>query len=287
MKMLSELGLDSCCLHKKFLSRQDLFNRFFEINTYIDISTEPLEELTVRYNVKPEVIKNSTIYCSSVDSQSDNINTFPLYWMYKRPLVDYTPRCDWKFISLNGAPSTTRTALISKLKNAKVLDYGIYSLWPEVALPSEHNVKSHYDVKRNLPEEWYRSLFEFQIETCSVTGVPYFFISEKTFRPLLSGKPFLNYGYPGMYKKLKEYGFIFDCDLSFDEDTDNRFDLYVEEVIRLINKPLDVITTSKNKEIARELYHDNLEDLKEFEQKLDQLKDMIYLDKEMIEYLHV
>jgi hypothetical protein len=285
MKTLRELNLHSCCIHKKFIDRQDLFDRFFEINNYIDISAEPLEELTVRHNINSSVINNSKIYCSSISAASDNIINFPLFWMYGRPLVDYVPNNSYKFITMNGAASTTRSKLISRLKSAEVLNQGVYSLWPNISLPSEKDVTSHYHVKKTLPKEWYRSLYEFQIETCSISGVPYLFISEKTFRPLLSGKPFLNYGYPGMYKKLIEYGFTFDCDLSFDENVDNRFDLYINEIIRLINTSIDVIIVKNNKKVARQLYNDNLKDLKIFEDQLENLKDMIYLDKEMIEYL--
>jgi hypothetical protein len=285
MKTLRDLNLHSCCIHKKFLDRQDLFDRFFEINSHIDISAEPLEELTVRHNINSSIINNSKIYCSSISAISDNIINFPLFWMYGRPLVDYVPNDTYKFITMNGAASTTRSELISKLQSAEILNQGVYSLWPDISLPSEKDATSHYHVKKTLPKEWYHSLYEFQIETCSLSGVPYLFISEKTFRPLLSGKPFLNYGYAGMYKKLIEYGFTFDCDLSFDEDVDNRFDLYVKEVIRLINTPFNVTIVKNNKKVARQIYNDNLKHLKIFEEQLENLKDMIYLDKEMIEYL--
>lgn len=285
MKTLRELNLRSCCIHKKLIHRQDLLDRFFEINNYIDISTEPLEDLTVRYNVDSSVIHNSTIYCSSISAASSNIINFPLFWMYRRPLVDYVPNNKYKFITMNGATSTTRTQFISKLQSAVVLNQGAYSLWPSVSLPSEQGATTHYNVKKTLPEEWYNSLYEFQIETCSKSGVPFLFISEKTFRPLLSGKPFLNYGYPGMYKKLKKYGFIFDCDLSFDEDVNNRFELYIKEVIRLINTPVDFTIVKNNKNVARKLYNDNVNNLKMFEEQLEKLKDIIKLDNKIVEYL--
>lgn len=285
MRTLNEFNFDSCCIHKKFLDRPNLFKRFFEINNYIDISTEPLEELTVRYNVDPLLIENSTIYCSSISAASNNIINFPLFWMYSRPLVDYMPNSNYKFITMNGATSTTRTEFISKLESAEILNQGVHSLWPSVSLPSEQDATTHFDVKKTLPEEWYRSLYEFEIETCSTSGVPYLFISEKTFRPLLSGKPFLNYGYPGMYKKLKEYGFIFDYNLSFDEDVDNRFDLYVKEVIRLINTPVSFSIEQKNKKIARQLYNDNLEKYFEFKKQVKDLGDKIYLDNQMAGHL--
>jgi len=287
MKSLNELGLSSCCVHKKFMHRPDLLKKFFKINNYIDISTEPIEELTDRYNVDPSVIKNSTIYCSSIFPTSDNIITFPLFWLYGYKLVDYKINFRNKFITMNGATSKTRTEFISRLESAGVLNQGIYSLWPNVSLPSEKGITTHYDVKRSLPEEWYHSLYEFEIETCSTAGVPYLFISEKTFRPLLSGKPFLNYGYPGMYKKLKDYGFKFDADLSFDEDIDNRFDLYIKEVIRLIDTPVDFSIIQQNKKIARKLYRDNKARFHKFHKRSKKLNNRIYLDNEMIGYLNV
>ena len=293
MKTLGSLNLDSCCIHKKFLPRQDLFNRFFEINNYIDISTEPLEEITDRYKVSNIVLDFSKIYCSSIESKTKNIITFPLFWMYKRPLVDFNllHGNHRKFITLNGSYSKTRIKLISDLSDAGLLKHGYYSLWDplnkSIPLPSEVNERTHYDVKHVLPIEWFNSIYEFEIETSSTSGIPYLFISEKTFRPLLSGKPFLNYGYPGMYKKLKDYGFEFDADLSFDKNIDNRFDLYVKEVIRLITTPVSWDLVNKNKKVALELYHNNIQQFKTFEEELGKLKDMIYIDDEMIEYLNV
>ena len=213
--------------------------------------------------------------------------------MYKRPLVDFNLVYNnhKKFITLNGSYSETRIKLISELSAAGILKHGYYSLWDplnkSISLPSEENESTHYDVKHVLPIEWFNSIYEFEIETSSTSGIPYLFISEKTFRPLLSGKPFLNYGYPGMYKKLKDYGFEFDADLSFDENTNDRFDLYVKEVIRLINTPVSWYIVNKNKEVARELYNNSIQHFKAFEQELGTLKDMIYLDNEMIEYLNV
>lgn len=295
MKTFKELGLDTCCAYRKFLSNSDLLEKFFKINKNINISTEPIEDLIDRHSIDPAVINNNTIYCSSAAILADfNLVIFPLFWMFKRPLVDFniSDQKKKKFITINGAHSTIRDEFVSRLKKANLINDGYFSLWnynsKSICLPSEKHITNHFSVKHTLPVEWHNSLYEFEIETGSSTGIPYLFISEKTFRPLLSGKPFLNYGYPGMYQKLKEYGFAFDTDLEFDNNVHNRFDLYFAEVVRLINEPrVPYKTIKRNKKIARELYNDNFVEFNNLKKQLDELSQVTYLNNEMIEYLNV
>lgn len=292
MKSLRQLKLNSLCIHKKFFNdRPDLFERFFEINKFIDISSEPLEELTDRLPVSKSLIENSNIYCCSIEKKYPNQNNFPLYWLYAYKVEDFdiNENKEKQFVTMNGNYSKTRIDFISKLQNAELLDLGYYSLWSidsPVRLPSENSrLKNHNRVKHRVPLEWHNSLYDFQLETSSAEGVPYFFISEKTFRPLLGGKPFLNYGYPGMYKKLKSYGFKFECNLEFDKDIPNRFSLYIEEVKRLIKTPPSKTLVQENKKIARKLCQSNQNNFNKFYHNVNQLVNKIYLDKEMIRYL--
>ena len=118
-------------------------------------------------------------------------------------------------------------------------------------MPSESKAIGYHNVRFRFPIEWHDSLYEFNIETGGETGDPYKALSEKTFRPLLCGQPFLNYGYPGMYKKLKQWGFKFDADLEFDKDIPDRFHLYVTEVTRIVNTPVDNRLIEENKKVIK------------------------------------
>jgi hypothetical protein len=295
MKSFKDLQLNTCCAYRKFLSKPDLLHRFFEINQNINISTEPVEDLIDRHSIDPGLIANNTIYCSSIaTSVNFNLVIFPLFWMYSRPLVDFDINNSKKkkFITINGAYSTIRNEFISRLNTTNLINDGYFSLWNyngnSICLPSEKHATHHFSVKHVLPIEWHNSLYEFEIETSSSSGIPYLFISEKTFRPLLSGKPFLNYGYPGMYQKLKDYGFTFDFDLEFDNDVYNRFDLYFAEVVRLINEPfIPYELIKQNKKIARDLYNDNLVEFNNFKKQIDELSQVTYLDDKMMEYIDV
>lgn len=292
MKTFKQLELNTCCAYRKFISNAELLEKFFKINKNIDISTEPIEDLTDRYSIALHLLADSKIYCSSAIPTGDfSVVSFPLFWMYRRPLVDFdTTTFEKKFITMNGSYSPTRVELISRLINANLIDDGYYSLWNfannNIALPSENSVSHYFSVKHTLPIEWYNSLYEFEIETSSKSGTPYHFISEKTFRPLLSGKPFLNYGFPGMYEQLKNYGFEFEHDLEFDNDVENRFELYTAEVIRLINSTdYSVKLLEKNKKVARDLYEKNLTSYLDFKKLTAELSSVSYLDNTMIAYL--
>ena len=205
------------CLHKRFTNKE-LQYEFIKINKYINISAEPIEELTIRQKIPKEYLKNCLIYCCNADKVVGyNMEVFPLFWMYGRPLTDFNiKKIKKKYITMNGAPSDTRTGLIQYLKEKNLLKHGYYSLYngyqpPEYILPSEKNTKHHFEVKYSYPIEWYNSTYDFQIETCNQEGLPFYCITEKTFRPLLSGKPFLNFGFAGILRKRKHRKKIIEC----------------------------------------------------------------------------
>lgn len=287
-------------LHRLFQSedyeqQRRLQKQFFEINKHINISPEPLEELTERWDIPIDWLKNCRIYTCNVD-KSHNLDmiVFPLFWMYCRPLTDFNiKKADKRFITMNGAYSYTREVLLRFLKEKNLLKEGYYSLWNNIgsgpqrtySLPSEKTSNHHFAVKHTLPIEWYKSVYEFQIETCGINGDPFYCITEKTFRPLLSGKPFLNFGYPGMYKLLKSFGFKFDGDLSFDEDVYKRFEKYLSEVTKQINKDPNMDLVLHNKKVARDLYKNFKERNYKFISQFEDFTDRNYFNKEMIDFL--
>ena len=281
------------CLHKRFVDNRKLLFEFLQINKYINIYTEPIEELTVRHKIPKEYLKDCIIYSCNVDKIDDyKMQVFPLYWMIRWPLTDFdSKKIKKKYITMNGAPSTTRTGLIQYLKENNLLNYGYFSLYngyqlPKYVLPSEKNTRHHFDVRESYPIEWYHSAYDFQIETCSQEGIPFYCITEKTFRPLLAGKPFLNYGFVGMYKLLKSFGFEFDNKLLFDEDVNNRFEIYLDEVSEQMNKQPDWDLVMHNKQVARLLRKQYQKPHDRFLDKLENLATETYLTKQMINFLH-
>lgn len=287
-KSVATLGYKTNCIHKKFFyDRPDLFEKFFKINNFIDISSEMLEELTERLGVSWDLLKDSQIYCCSPEKEYENVHTFPFYWLYCMQYEDFdlNTKKHKKFITMNAAPSGRRTEFISQLKDNNLLDDCYYSFWPDKKLPSELKAKKYQNVRYKFPIEWHDSLYEFNIETAGETGDPYKVISEKTFRPLLCGKPFLNYGYPGMYNKLKQWGFKFEADLEFDKDIPNRFDLYVNEVKRLVNTPVNKTIIEENKKVIKSIREKNIKKHTKWQERIHALRYCIFLDNEMIRYL--
>jgi len=91
---------------------------------------------------------------------------------------------------------------------------------------------------KQIPAEYNYATWEFGIESGGYKNENYMYkcFTEKTWRPLCFGKPFLVFGYPGMYKRLESYGFRLSSDINyeFDQDVPNRFELFCNEVERII-----------------------------------------------------
>ena len=73
------------------------------------------------------------------------------------------------------------------------------------------------------PIEYYKTFMVVVNETCDKT----IFFTEKTWLPLLLGRPFLINGGVGMHHRLKEYGFklydeLFDYSFDLETESDNR-----------------------------------------------------------------
>ena len=93
------------------------------------------------------------------------------------------------------------------------------------------NVDFYYDSYVEIISE---SVFEFAINPAK-KDLEYFIISEKTFKPLAMGFPFIGLCLPKTFFKLKEWGFeLFDelIDYSFDEEynDEKRMNMIVEQI---------------------------------------------------------
>jgi len=98
-------------------------------------------------------------------------------------------------------------------------------------------------------EQTYISIF---IETCTVTYPPYNnvrnpfqTITEKTFDPLIKGHFILPFGYAGITKDIKNYGFKFPSWINYEYDEiecdRHRFAAFLEEADRLLNLHINVV----------------------------------------------
>jgi len=254
-------------LYKKFVGDKKMLLHFFNLNKRVNLLAETIADVYDRNQVDLSLLKNcECIYtCDAVVPEEYCINVplkrYPLYWMYGRQTVNYETFItkERRFCSLNGAKSPIRTQLVDLLLLHK--DQGYISDWNRgLKLESEQNVNSWYDVKRQRPIEWYNSNYDINIESGSPHQPKQFtLITEKTFLPLLSGKMFLNFGFPGMYKCLNEYGFELADDIDYTFDTDGDFELYTKQVLKLIRTDGSKYRTlvSRNKSTATRLYEEN------------------------------
>jgi len=248
------------CLHRHFENYPDVLEEFFSINNYINIDVEPIEDLTVRHGIPISWLKNKTVFTCNVKEAEKlykdfKLVTFELLWLYdskryKSEDIDI----DKDFVSINGSTSIRRQQLVEHLKSKN----GYISYWGggyNEKLPSESNAKSHYTVKHNTPVEFYKGRYVFEIETGGENGIQWPCITEKTFRPLLLGKPFLHFGYKGYYDKLKQYGFKFE-----DYTNYSSFNEYLENIDKMLIKEPDWKLVEYNKNLAEKIRKKNLLD---------------------------
>ena len=93
----------------------------------------------------------------------------------------------------------------------------------------------------------------------SVMKYPYPFITEKTYRPIASGRPFISIGPAGTLDFLKSLGFnTFPCiiDESYDkiENPEKRFIKICESIMEFVNRPIDDIINDIKK-VEHDLKH--------------------------------
>jgi len=89
------------------------------------------------------------------------------------------------------------------------------------------------DMQHCLPAEFNNAFMILVPET----SIEYIFITEKTWHPILAGKPFLSFAAPGFHNRLRHYGFdlyeeIFDY--SFDDELDHI--IRAEKICKEISK---------------------------------------------------
>lgn len=254
-------------LYKKFVDDEEMLLHFFDLNKRVNLLAETIADVYDRNQIDLTLLKNcECIYTSDAVVPEEYcidvpLKRYPLYWMYGRQTVNYETFItkERRFCSLNGAKSPIRTQLVDYLLSYK--DYGYISDWNRgLKLDSETNIESWHNVKRHRPSEWYNSDYDINIESGSSHQPKQFTqITEKTFLPLLAGKMFLNFGFPGMYKCLNEWGFELADDIDYTFDNNSNFELYKEQVLKLVgtNNEKYHALVLRNKSTAKKLYEEN------------------------------
>lgn len=160
---------------------------------------------------------------------------------------------DKLFISLNNKGHRHRCILQDTLCKFELLDLGVYS-WRNV-VPDDYTFKYWKPTVRLLDQKkqknFQQHIIPREMNSCLVNLIPesttdIIFITEKTFHPILVGKPFLVYGAPGIYKAIQELGFklhdnVFDYSFDAVYDDVERAEAIVKELAKIKDKDYQLI----------------------------------------------
>jgi hypothetical protein len=233
---------------------------------------ETLEQICHWYNTNNRGIKDiSEIFIDDLDKLNYN----------------------YHYVYLNNKSHIWRSALIDTVAKNDLLKYSAYS-WHAEYMGNNPYVFKYYDGSLKIldnqyankkdqgwvPEEYYQSFFQLVPEST----LKCHFITEKTFTPLIIGKPFLIAGSKGINKKLESLGFqlyteLFDYSFDDVEDMQERYDQICEQIKIITSIPLNELSK----------YHETLKDKikynrrKVFELAFDK-KHMPQLAQDVIDY---
>jgi nucleoside-diphosphate-sugar epimerase len=181
--------------------------------------------------------------------------------------VLFEPRDNkYLYLSYNRNIRHHRIHFLSNMLSKNLLDLGKVSLnsFPYVEnIPDDHPTnqlqkRAPIEIDRALDYNWaneiafqdYQDTF-ISIVTESLTDKYTLFLSEKIWKPISCGHPFMVLGNKGTLKKLKEFGFK-TFDRWFDESYDNeeemgvRSDMIVNEIEKFKDKTIDELKSIRN-----------------------------------------
>lgn len=177
-------------------------------------------------------IKNHNKFFNSLNRAHRNHRTDHLYFLAKNNLLDHGLISGGALFSEN-IHSIVPTYLEESAELYKEI---LYKNYPRsIDIPVNEVAQSHLAGKINL------DIFKNTLLTVSTETFfddPGMFITEKTFRPIAMGHPFIILGQVGILKKLQSYGFKTDfIDTSYDdiEDHKKRFAKFHESFLQWIN----------------------------------------------------
>lgn len=196
---------------------------------------------------------------------------------YDGPIVDFIPNDDkFLFLSYNRQPRVHRARFIIELLRKNLLNRGKVSfnrvdshtvipmnenekkfLLENTPITINSNVDLYYNYAVNITREDYVQTFMSVVtETLADSGT--LFLSEKIWKPILVGHPFMVFGNKGTLSYLKSMGYkTFDkwIDESYDdiEDRDYRCIKIVSEISKFASKSVHELSEIRNemKEICQ------------------------------------
>ena len=195
------------------------------------------------------------------------VKFFPTFFLhYTFPLLKYRYNQNINkhrlFYMQVNRPHKHRCILIDQLARLKLLNDTNYSwnlntkeyeysgeykfkYWKEESKIAKDNYQSEGNSYVKPEKHYFTSLFDLVSEATTQC----IFYTEKTFKPILLGKPFIIYGAKGTNKGLQNLGFkLYDnvVDYTFDSEKDDirRAELLSKELLRLSKLPLQELDTS-------------------------------------------
>ena len=176
--------------------------------------------------------------------------------LYKRNFIDNS--FDKLILNLNHRPHYHRCVMMDYLSKYNLLDVTAYT-WNDNSKPYDFYEFKWWTPKINsitMDSDRYNCyaisydnpVFHLVTES-EITHISF---SEKVFKPILAGIPFIVFGSKGFYKKLKDYGFEL-----YDEVFDYSFDEFDDEIARAeaICTNFLNIKNKNYKEVIDTIYH--------------------------------
>lgn len=230
------------------------------------------------YYVCGNLLSEETVINKQFGYKSKGIHYFEPWNQYKGPMVDFKPSEEkYLFLSYNRQPRHHRLRFMIDLYQSGMINDGLISLdkinyplpypvSPEVNQFFHKNtpfmIESMPELRFNLAcnittEDFERTFVSVVTETLVDKGTLFF--SEKIWKPIMVGHPFLLYGNQGSLKYLKSIGYkTFDrwWDESYDDEPnqDRRSKMIVNELLKLKNKSKEELIKMRG-EITEILIH--------------------------------
>ena len=249
-----------------------------------------LPENSVVY-VNGNLMSNQIVNSKGYGFQARGVHNFePWNKYYETQVVDFKPVDEkYLFLSYNRQPRVHRIRFAIDLLKQQLFDKGLFSLNSfsydfDSDTPQEHVdflknntpfiIDERYDLNFNLAvnitkEDYEKTFVSVVTETLTIPNTLFF--SEKMWKPIMVGHPFLLLGNQHSLRYLKDLGyktfdkwFNEDYDSSFDSDTRSR--MITNELKRLSDKSIDELQAMRlemkevcefNQKRYKELYQQN------------------------------
>lgn len=279
----SDIGLK--CISPEYI--EDIRNgkskilMFFIYEGYSGIWGNSDFEMIERWRVEMGFPINSIYYvCGNLLSEqivkergygykARGIHYFEPWNQYKGPMVGFTPQPEkYLFLSYNRQPRHHRIRFMIDLYERNLINDGLISLNKIDRLPYMVNPETEIFFRENTPliidslpelrfnlacnittEDFERTFVSVVTETLADDGTLFF--SEKVWKPIMVGHPFMIYGNKGSLSYLKSIGYkTFDrwWDESYDNepDRDKRSIMIANELLKLKSKSIEELKVIRN-----------------------------------------